>query len=163
MAWRRPGDEPLTETMLICLLTHIGVTRPQWVNCVCNEGSVLTSIKKLSFKNVNYANLIVWPCFLIKFIIIRYIKSVFSIKTDSEYHLITSIKNRTRFTSYSSKLKLVQSFFPQSSWVNLSGSAHHINQQPDLHLLWVVITALCSHRYQLGHIQYQTLRTVVRD
>ena len=31
MAWRRPGDKPLSEPMLISLLTHICVTRPQWV------------------------------------------------------------------------------------------------------------------------------------
>ena len=31
MAWRRPGDKPLSETMLASLLTHICVTRPQWV------------------------------------------------------------------------------------------------------------------------------------
>ena len=29
MAWRRPGDKPLSEPMLISLLTHICVTRPQ--------------------------------------------------------------------------------------------------------------------------------------
>ena len=28
---RRPGDKPLSEPMLVCLLTHICVTRPQWV------------------------------------------------------------------------------------------------------------------------------------
>ena len=32
MAWRRPGDELLSEPMTISLLTHICVTRPQWVN-----------------------------------------------------------------------------------------------------------------------------------
>ena len=32
MAWRRPGDKPLSEPMIIILLTHICVTRPQWVN-----------------------------------------------------------------------------------------------------------------------------------
>ena len=32
MAWRRPGDKPLSEPMMISLLTHICVTRPQWVN-----------------------------------------------------------------------------------------------------------------------------------
>ena len=32
MAWRRPGDKPLSEPMLNSLLTHICVTRPQWVN-----------------------------------------------------------------------------------------------------------------------------------
>ena len=28
MAWRRPGDKPLSETMMISLLTHVCVTRP---------------------------------------------------------------------------------------------------------------------------------------
>ena len=32
MAWRRPGDKPLSEPMTISLLTHICVTRSQWVN-----------------------------------------------------------------------------------------------------------------------------------
>ena len=31
MAWRRPGDKPLSESMMISLPTHICVTRPQWV------------------------------------------------------------------------------------------------------------------------------------
>ena len=34
MAWRRPGDKPLSESMLVSLPTHICVTRPQWVNVV---------------------------------------------------------------------------------------------------------------------------------
>ena len=29
MAWRRPGDKPLSEPRMICLPTHICVTRPQ--------------------------------------------------------------------------------------------------------------------------------------
>ena len=31
MAWRRPGDKPLSELMVASFLTHICVTRPQWV------------------------------------------------------------------------------------------------------------------------------------
>ena len=31
MAWRRLGDKPLSEPMMVLLLTHICVTRPQWV------------------------------------------------------------------------------------------------------------------------------------
>ena len=31
MAWRRPGGKPLSEPMMVSLLTHICVTRPQWV------------------------------------------------------------------------------------------------------------------------------------
>ena len=34
MAWRRPGDKPLSEPMMVRLPTHICVTRPQWVNGV---------------------------------------------------------------------------------------------------------------------------------
>ena len=29
MAWRRPGDKPLSEPRMVSLLTHICVTRPQ--------------------------------------------------------------------------------------------------------------------------------------
>ena len=35
MAWHRSGDKPLSEPMMFSLLTHICVTRPQWVNMVC--------------------------------------------------------------------------------------------------------------------------------
>ena len=31
MAWRRPGDKPLSGPMMVILPTHICVTRPQWV------------------------------------------------------------------------------------------------------------------------------------
>ena len=31
MAWRRPGDKPLSEPMMVSLLTHICVARLQWV------------------------------------------------------------------------------------------------------------------------------------
>ena len=56
MAWRRPGDKPLSEQMMVSLLTHICVTRPQWVNVprhskICqievtsiDNGSILISI-----------------------------------------------------------------------------------------------------------------------
>ena len=32
MAWRRPGNKPLSKPMMGSLLTHICITRPQWVN-----------------------------------------------------------------------------------------------------------------------------------
>ena len=31
MLWRRPGDKPLSELMMVRLLTHICTARPQWV------------------------------------------------------------------------------------------------------------------------------------
>ena len=40
MAWRRPGDKPLSDPMMTRLPTHICVTRPQWVNYTgsCSAG-----------------------------------------------------------------------------------------------------------------------------
>ena len=35
MAWHRPGDKPLSEAMMVSLLTHICVARPQWVKSQC--------------------------------------------------------------------------------------------------------------------------------
>ena len=32
MAWRPPGDKPLSEPMMFTFLTHICINRPQWVN-----------------------------------------------------------------------------------------------------------------------------------
>ena len=41
MAWRQPGDKPLSETMMVTLLTHICVTRPQWINNIWYSTLVL--------------------------------------------------------------------------------------------------------------------------
>ena len=35
MAWRRPGAKPLSEPMMVCVPTHICVTRSQWVKQIC--------------------------------------------------------------------------------------------------------------------------------
>ena len=37
IAWRRSGDKPLSEPMLASLLTHICVTRPQWVKIILSS------------------------------------------------------------------------------------------------------------------------------
>ena len=39
MAWHWPGDKPLSEPMMVSLLTHICVTGPQWVNAVAHQQS----------------------------------------------------------------------------------------------------------------------------
>ena len=44
MAWRRPGDKPLSEPVIFSLLMHICITRPQWVKdrvpgCSTNNGN----------------------------------------------------------------------------------------------------------------------------
>ena len=48
MAWRRPGDKPLSEPMMVSLSTHICVTRPQWVNGpICHSVGYLISVCSL--------------------------------------------------------------------------------------------------------------------
>ena len=39
MAWRRPGNKPLSEPMLVSLLTNICVTRPRWVKMCVSQVS----------------------------------------------------------------------------------------------------------------------------
>ena len=36
MAWRRRGNKPLSESMMVRLPTHICITLPQWVKIPCN-------------------------------------------------------------------------------------------------------------------------------
>ena len=40
MAWRRPGDKPLSEPMMVSLPTHICVTRSQQVNVLGKDNCV---------------------------------------------------------------------------------------------------------------------------
>ena len=41
MAWRRSGDKPLSEPMMISLPTHMCTIRPQWVNTMAAAGLVM--------------------------------------------------------------------------------------------------------------------------
>ena len=46
MAWRRPGDKPISETIMVRIMTYICVTWPQWVtgknyNQYCLKGGKL--------------------------------------------------------------------------------------------------------------------------
>ena len=43
MTWRRSGDTPLSEPMMISLPTHICVTRPQWVKAKLLHETIQTS------------------------------------------------------------------------------------------------------------------------
>ena len=52
MAWRRPGDKPLSEPMVVILLTHICVTRPQWVHGEVHRRIYAYNNKALMFKSL---------------------------------------------------------------------------------------------------------------
>ena len=58
MAWRRPGDKPLSEPMMVRLPTHICVTRPQWVKDIADELSCHEW--KANYPVINARHLIVY-------------------------------------------------------------------------------------------------------
>ena len=64
MAWGRPGDKPLSESMMVKLRTHICVTRPQWVkNWLCYSGHRVALVVHRAQKSVpDSAG--EWPTFL---------------------------------------------------------------------------------------------------
>ena len=64
MAWRRPGDKPLSEPMMVRLTTHICVTRPQWVKkWLCYSGHRVALVVHRAQKSVpDLAG--EWPTFL---------------------------------------------------------------------------------------------------
>ena len=49
MAWRRPGDKPLSEPMMVSLTTHICFTRPPWVNVYISYRSFLNILLQQLF------------------------------------------------------------------------------------------------------------------
>ena len=63
MAWRRPGDKPLSEPMMISLPMHLCVTRPQWVK----EEDWIIDIWKLMMKFIEWLinNLLINECTVI--------------------------------------------------------------------------------------------------
>ena len=70
MAWRRSGDKPLSEPVVISLSTHICVTRPQWVkpirfisSCTVKDTVVFSSILDITCRyHVKHSLHPVAPC-----------------------------------------------------------------------------------------------------
>ena len=67
MASRRPGDKPLSEPMMVSLLAHICMTRPQWVNFLasgrygCNiRLSIFKVIWRIDILNISYEIALMW-------------------------------------------------------------------------------------------------------
>ena len=55
MAWRWPGNKPLSETMMVRLKTHICITRPQWVNSL-TPGRCSSNFKTVISEHVCYVH-----------------------------------------------------------------------------------------------------------
>ena len=72
MAWRRPGDKPLSEPMLVRSLTHICVTWPQWVNSMFHIFD--SKIPRVLWDQGNNIHFVLWRklnfMFISKFIVI---------------------------------------------------------------------------------------------
>ena len=52
MAWRRSGDKPLYEPMMVCSLTHICVTRPQYRwDSFCHYNNIVKKQFRLNMLN----------------------------------------------------------------------------------------------------------------
>ena len=57
MAWRLPGDKPLSEPMMVSLLTHICAIRPQWVraeDCQCGNYHAWHNTQSTPFTNIHH-------------------------------------------------------------------------------------------------------------
>ena len=67
MAWRRPGDKPLSEPMMVSLLTHICITRPQWdkeAKTDDTNGSLIYGIRNLGRQWFRYSACLVFIEFI---------------------------------------------------------------------------------------------------
>ena len=73
MAWRRPGDKPLSETMMVSLLTHICVTRPQ---CVKSTLIIYVENGRLNIKISSSNKLVQIDLKKIWYVTIQYFKDI---------------------------------------------------------------------------------------
>ena len=69
IAWRRSGDKPLSESMMVTLLTHICVTRPQGVNPyhVGPWGPFQKCLRGLKFSSLDEIHIFQWKIFCMEF------------------------------------------------------------------------------------------------
>ena len=74
MAWRRPGDKPLSEPMMVNLLTHICITRPQWVKGILismiNSVLLVNMIRHRTKKSLIYCKTILNTLIMIEWVLV---------------------------------------------------------------------------------------------
>ena len=59
MAWRRPGNKPLSEPVMVSLLTHTWVTLPQWVKVTRN---LINNFIKFEIEGKSFPAPVCEPC-----------------------------------------------------------------------------------------------------
>ena len=92
MAWRRPGDKPLSKPMMVRLLMHTCVTRLQWVKAWC----VYVHVMKLIFPHCKWHNpnkLLIWKKHLyllwIQHLMFKFISVMYIIEKYGQLDCIT--------------------------------------------------------------------------
>ena len=159
MAWRRPGDKPLSEPMMVSLLTHICVTRPQWVNklnMVRTENDSAEKKRqhlKLWFFNSKFNS--VWPSDAIW----RY---------RSGLTLAEVIPNSTKslpepMLTYHERYSVVFTWeqFHKCSKIALSELLPHIPRANELKCLYQQAVAPYSSEWRLAMIPYELCTGIV--
>ena len=116
MAWRRPGDKPLSEPMMVSLTTHICVTRPQWVKLISSM------YVKNSFPNF-------WHCI-----------GIVSYRSSFNVFLWISDPATLRQKNYSNTGKFF--ILPIALCLSISSVQGRCAQQADVHLTGLDITAI---------------------
>ena len=71
MAWRRAGDKPLSEPMMVSSPTHICITRPQWVKTLKDS---LYSLKAWKVPRVFWGFFCLFVCLFVCFFNITYVE-----------------------------------------------------------------------------------------
>ena len=80
MAWRRSGDKPLSEPVMVSLLTYMCVTLPQWVKSIYHN-----------FQSNLLENIIVNPC-MVRHMKIRMLKSCGLVWSQTCDQLLSELK-----------------------------------------------------------------------
>ena len=65
MAWRRPGKKPLSEQMVVRLLTYICVTQPQWVDIERALSTFMASVNSDYWLMFDFCCYGYWGCCMV--------------------------------------------------------------------------------------------------
>ena len=130
MAWRRAGDKPLSEPMMVSWLTHICVTRPQWVNTTTALVIASAGIKQQTdplhnSDNMRYDGVYIWSQISLTLFMIKTIKHLFCELLNSIHDQgPVSISDKTSYCKFSRSLEAARFVFKivRSLW-NLRGTS----------------------------------------
>ena len=123
MIWRRPGDDPLSESMIVSLLTHVCVTRSQCVACKnwfpqCSISTRTIMHTAMTIEKLNMSKhtirwvQIAWPSIAFKCVNIPIIFQVYD---------ITCSMNDALFSDFPFNVFLKQGYAKQDRCIRILG------------------------------------------